>query len=223
MGDSFLEASQDGKERAVREKLKGKLRSRQGMSLLLSLLLFLMCAMGGSVALTAGTASSGTVSERAKLDQRYFSVTSAVELLRRNLHEKHVSVSANGEMSANATGSAAEFLKDQSLYLLRQRGDYEMSAENVERAENAGKWLAKYEVKASLAGANADGLSATLEISRKSPEKLELTVESAIKRGADEEKETFGLRMECVASVGPAENGADGVQVNWEIGAIRLA
>ena len=77
----------------MREKLKGKLRSRRGATLLLSLLLFLICAVAGSVAITAGTASSGTVSERAKMDQRYFSVTSAAELLREELDGLSVDVS----------------------------------------------------------------------------------------------------------------------------------
>ena len=77
---------------AVRDKIKGKLRSRQGMSLLLALLAFLICAVAGSVLLTAGTASSGTISERVKMDRRYFSVTSAAEFLREKFDEKSVSV-----------------------------------------------------------------------------------------------------------------------------------
>ena len=81
----------------MKDQIKRKLRSNQGVTLLLSLLLFLVCAVAGSVALTAGTATSGTISERAKLDQRYFSVTSAAELLRETFDGKSVRVTVTGD------------------------------------------------------------------------------------------------------------------------------
>ena len=64
------------------ERIKNKLRSRSGASLMFALLLFLVCAVISSVVLAAGTAASGRMSETAANDQRYFSVTSAAELLR---------------------------------------------------------------------------------------------------------------------------------------------
>lgn len=215
----------------MREKLKGKLRSRRGATLLLSLLLFLICAVAGSVAITAGTASSGTVSERAKMDQRYFSVTSAAELLRKTFDGKYVRISGD-EVSTNATGDAAEFLKAQSLYLLNERRVCTISGDNLDKAEKAGDWLTDptkseelYEVKASL---NENELKATVEINRIQPERLEFIVRSAIERENDEgqpepEKEIFALKIECAASIGPAENDPNGIQVNWKIGSIRLA
>lgn len=59
-----------------------KLRSRRGASITFALLLFLVCAMVSSVAIVAGTAAVGRVSNMAEADQRYYAVTSAVELLK---------------------------------------------------------------------------------------------------------------------------------------------
>ena len=62
-----------------------KLRSRTGASITYALLLFLVCAVIGAVVLTAGTAAAGRVSKMAEMDQRYYSVTSAAELLAQEL------------------------------------------------------------------------------------------------------------------------------------------
>ena len=70
-------------------KLKQKLKSQ------IALLLFLVCAVVGSVVLTAGTAAAGRMSELAKMDQRYYSVTSAAQLLRDTIEGKQVKVTQN--------------------------------------------------------------------------------------------------------------------------------
>jgi len=49
----------------------------------MALLLFLVCAVIGAVVLTAATASAGRFSDLAESDRRYYSVTSAVKLLRK--------------------------------------------------------------------------------------------------------------------------------------------
>ena len=74
------------------QKLKQKLKSQTGASITFALLLFLVCAVVGSVVLTAGTAAAGRMSELAKMDQRYYSVTSAAQLLRDTMDGKQVSV-----------------------------------------------------------------------------------------------------------------------------------
>lgn len=48
----------------------------------MALLLFLVCAVIGAVVLTAATASAGRFSDLAESDRRYYSVTSAVKLLK---------------------------------------------------------------------------------------------------------------------------------------------
>ena len=62
-------------------KLKQKLKSQTGASITFALLLFLVCAVVGSVVLTAGTAAAGRMSKIAEMDQRYYSVNSAAKLL----------------------------------------------------------------------------------------------------------------------------------------------
>lgn len=62
-----------------------KLKSSRGASLMLALLAFLICAVLGSVVLTAGTASAGRFAELGEMEQRYYAVTSAAELLRDKL------------------------------------------------------------------------------------------------------------------------------------------
>lgn len=61
--------------------MKNKLKSQRGASLILALLLFLVCAVIGSIVLIAGTASAGRLSELTEADQRYYSVSSAAQVL----------------------------------------------------------------------------------------------------------------------------------------------
>ena len=58
-----------------------KLRDQNGVSILLALFLFLVCAVVASVVLVSGTAAAGRFSELTKMDQRYFSVQSAAEMI----------------------------------------------------------------------------------------------------------------------------------------------
>ena len=60
--------------------IRQKLNSQNGASITYALLLFLVCAVVGSIVLTAGTASAGRFSGLSENDQQYYSVTSAAEL-----------------------------------------------------------------------------------------------------------------------------------------------
>ena len=62
--------------------IRKKLRSEKGASISYALILFLVCAAAGSVVLAAATAAAGRLGGLAEADQRYYSVTSAAELLR---------------------------------------------------------------------------------------------------------------------------------------------
>ena len=68
--------------------IKKKLKSERGASITWALLIFMVCAVVGSAVLVAGTASAGRMSKLAKNEQRYYSVTSAVGLLRDVLQEE---------------------------------------------------------------------------------------------------------------------------------------
>ena len=61
--------------------MKNKIKSQMGASITFALLLFLVCAVVSIVVVVAGSAAAGRMSQRAEADQRYYAVTSAVELL----------------------------------------------------------------------------------------------------------------------------------------------
>ena len=69
-----------------------KAKNRKGASLSMAMLLFLVCAVIGAVVLTAGTAAAGRASRLAEMDRRYYSVTSAAELLADKLTGKTVTI-----------------------------------------------------------------------------------------------------------------------------------
>lgn len=66
-------------------RMAEKLSSRTGASITFALLLFLVCAALSAVILVAATTASGRMSSIAGTDQRYYSVTSAADLLRDEL------------------------------------------------------------------------------------------------------------------------------------------
>ena len=72
--------------------IKKKLKSEAGASVTFALLLFLVCAVVGSVVLTAGSAAAGRLANLAKMDQQYYSVISAAGLLQKETEEKTVTV-----------------------------------------------------------------------------------------------------------------------------------
>ena len=69
-----------------------KIRSQDGASITFALLLFLVCAVVSSVLIAAGSAAAGRASRAAEMDQRYYSVTSAADLLRSTLDGQSVEV-----------------------------------------------------------------------------------------------------------------------------------
>ena len=81
------------------QKLKQKLKSQRGASITFALLLFMVCAVVGSVVLTAGTAAAGRMSELARMDQRYYSVTSAAQLLQDIISDQTIEVTDDGTAS----------------------------------------------------------------------------------------------------------------------------
>ena len=63
------------------QAIKNKIRSRRGASLTFALLLFLVCAVIGSIVLAAGFAASGRLAGLAESEKRYYAVNSAAELI----------------------------------------------------------------------------------------------------------------------------------------------
>lgn len=72
--------------------ITGKVYSKDGVSMPLALLLFLVCALLASVVLAASTAVGGRHVQLAESDQRYYSVASAVELFQKEFENTPVNV-----------------------------------------------------------------------------------------------------------------------------------
>ena len=108
--------------------IKKKLRQETGASITFALLLFLICAVVSSVVLTAATAASGRMSNTAEYDQRYYSVTSAAELMKEQLDGKIVSivkVTESTQTTPYTDGTAGEpgFINETSpkIYLVANK------------------------------------------------------------------------------------------------------
>ncbi len=86
----------------MKNRIKNKLRSQTGASITFALLLFVVCAVLCSVVLAAATSASGRLSRIAEVDQRYYAVTSAAELLIDEF-EKNPSVSVVEEVKTDFT------------------------------------------------------------------------------------------------------------------------
>lgn len=87
------------------QKIKAKLNSKRGVSLLMALLLFLMCALSGAAAITAAGSNIGRYSYMREYQQEYLSVSSAAKLLKTQFEQgSGISVDCSG---ANAIDNAS--------------------------------------------------------------------------------------------------------------------
>lgn len=62
--------------------LRNRIRSNSGATILLALLFFLLCAMAGSIILSAGSAAAGRISGLKESEQAFYSATSAAQVMR---------------------------------------------------------------------------------------------------------------------------------------------
>ena len=67
------------------ERIRGKLHSRTGASMLIALLFFLVAMTVGAVVLTAASANAGRVKRNRQEQQNYLAVASAAGLLREDI------------------------------------------------------------------------------------------------------------------------------------------
>ena len=74
------------------QKLREKLRSEQGASILFALFFFIVCAVIGSIVLTAATAAAGRLSRVKEMDERYYAVNSAAQVLEKEINSAVVYV-----------------------------------------------------------------------------------------------------------------------------------
>lgn len=76
----------------MKKSVSAKLKSNTGASVAVALLLFLICAVIGAVVLAAGSASAGRLSRLAEFDRKYYAVSSATELLKKELDGRTVEI-----------------------------------------------------------------------------------------------------------------------------------
>ena len=94
--------------------MQGKLQSQRGASITFALLLFLVCAVISSAVIVAGTTAAGRMSQMAEMDQRYYAVTSAAELMKDSIDGRTVKVKyTKSSMNAEAVSVTNE--KNHSL------------------------------------------------------------------------------------------------------------
>jgi hypothetical protein len=94
----------DGREcDDMRNQAESKLRSQRGVTLLIAMLLFLACTMATSVVLAASTTSSGRLAELAEADQRYYSVSSAVEFFQDMMGEGRETITQSRKVTHTET------------------------------------------------------------------------------------------------------------------------
>ena len=102
-------------------KIRYKLNTDRGASIAMALLLFLVCAAIGASLVTAGSAASGRLSAMQEMDQRYYSVTSAAELVRDvickepvEFYQKKITVEERTEDDTTREISIETRVKDES-------------------------------------------------------------------------------------------------------------
>ncbi len=77
------------------QKIKQKLNSKRGVSIVMALLLALVCLFAGAAALTAASANIGRYSHLRKDNQEYLSISSAAKLLSEQFEQGSNKISAD--------------------------------------------------------------------------------------------------------------------------------
>lgn len=175
-------------------QLKKKVSSETGASITYALLIFLVCTVVGSVVLTAGTAAAGRIAQVARMDQKYYSVSSAVQLLEEELCDKEVTIvrrevkQAGGESSyttlINGTSydskpANTSFLTRQAINFLYGDGDAFNNATAMGYSMyNGNKSTTDFSLSLSGGGTgiNSDKLGVTGRCKMRSDGTLRLTV-----------------------------------------------
>ena len=95
----------------MKKRVSRKFKSERGASLSIAILLFMVCAVLGGIILASATAASGRLKNLVESDKRYYSVTSAAQLLAKELSESKV-VIERAKTSYQFTDAAGEEVTD---------------------------------------------------------------------------------------------------------------
>lgn len=151
-------------------RISGKIQSQRGASITFALLLFLVCAALSAVVLLAATTASGRMSNLAETDQRYYSVTSAAELLKTMLDEEAVSVIVAGDTTYTIPKHMNE-ITDSDLNISKfddlDEYDEDETADTDESSDNQENTGAVTALKETIAKhcLDGEGYEATLSLS----------------------------------------------------------
>ena len=107
----------------MRGRFAAKIESRRGASIAMALFLFLVCSVIGAIVLVAGTAATGNLRSMVKMDQRYYSVTSAAELFRDTLNGQSCTVTRTRSTTASDTVTLDENGNELSNSFSSQTGE----------------------------------------------------------------------------------------------------
>lgn len=215
--------------RAIRRKA----RSQEGASITFALLLFLVCAIISSVVIVAATAAAGRASKMAEMDQRYYAVNSAAELLRDMLEKQSVTITltttttdtVDGGHSpipgaATTTSKALTIVEDGTTvfdsespsaspyYSIIVDAAKAMSAAFTEYNSSSTYTYTTGPLALTAQGVtfNPNGLAVTVDLRNPSGQKLEMDVHNA-----DATRGTYTLRLTFAFDV----NVSNGTQVEY--------
>lgn len=128
--------------------LNRKLRSKAGASITFALLLFLVCAVLSSITIAAASTVAGRMANMAQSDQRYYSVTSACELLKHLIDGKVVTVVTVKKQEKTEAGANKGEPVTQNYLIEGMEGEQAaVSYGEADKIENAGNSIVKDAVK----------------------------------------------------------------------------
>lgn len=117
--------------------IKQKIKSQTGASITFALLIFLVCAVISSVVLTAGTAASGRMSQMADTEQRYYSVTSAAQLLKKMIENDTVTVIKTKESETEKTQNNDGTITDGTISVKSDKTEFDLNGQSYGVIETA--------------------------------------------------------------------------------------
>lgn len=102
------------RESTRKNTIRRKLRSDAGASITFALLIFLVCAVISAAVLVAATAAAGRMAGLAETDQKYYSVTSAAEVIKDMMDDQCISTFTRGDTTYKFN-SAMNLIDDAAL------------------------------------------------------------------------------------------------------------
>ena len=175
-GDAAWQIEQRKVMEAMLKVVKRKIEDNTGASITFALLLFLVCSMVSIVVVVAGSAAAGRMSQRAETDQRYYAVTSAVELLCDDFKGKTVTVEYVKEASATSVLDSAI-----SVTGVKDADNIPLTVANYAILEDVSKKLVSKIANGAGGSGTADNTTLTLSATGPQNSSLNCTIQVFVK------------------------------------------